>query len=237
MKRVLLLLLLSVVSIAQAQSISGPPFIAVHGQAKTEVVPDIFPLVITLKDTSMDAAKTQSLIESYAQKVLDLTGVMKMPDRDVVVSNMHISPQYRYDNKEEKQIFMGNTYQREIRLRFRRLADLKKMIELLPQAEQVQLDTQAFEASNSDELRHELMVKAVEDARKTAQTAASAVGKRVGSVHNISNQGFNLRYVESNTLDRITLTGSRQSAPPSVAMREGTIELQQHVYILYQLVD
>ena len=32
----------------QAQTISGEPFIAVHGKAKAEVVPDIFPLEITL---------------------------------------------------------------------------------------------------------------------------------------------------------------------------------------------
>jgi hypothetical protein len=42
----------------------------VHGKAKAEVVPDIFPLEITLKDTSKDAAKTQALIEGHAARIL-----------------------------------------------------------------------------------------------------------------------------------------------------------------------
>lgn len=223
----------------QAQSIGGTPFIAVHGKAKTEVVPDIFPLSITLKDTSLDAAKTQALIEGYARQVIELTSSMKMADDDVDVSNLSISPEYRYDDRDDKQIFLGNTYRREIKLRFHTLADLKKAIEALPQAKQVQLDTGSFQSSKADELRRELLARAVDDARRTADIMAKAVGKRVGGVHNISNQGFNVRYVESDaaTLDTVTVSGYAAPAPPPVALREGTIQLDQNVYIIYTLAD
>jgi uncharacterized protein YggE len=226
---------------ARAQSIGGSPFIAVHGKARTEVVPDIFPLSITLKDTNVDGAATQALIERYARQIMDLTQTMAMADRDVDISNLSVSPEYRYDDENDKQVFLGNTYERQIGLRFHSLADLRKAIDAMPKAEQVRLDTGAFESSWADELRRELLSKAVENARATADVMAESVGRRVGQVHNISNQGFNVRYVSSGEameLDSIVVTGTRLNAPsPPVAMREGTIRLDQDVYIIYTLVD
>jgi len=206
------------------------------------VVPDVFPLEITLKDTSLDSAKTQALIEGYASKVVSLTQEMKMEDRDVTVSNLSVSPEYRYDDKDDEQVFLGNTYQRQIKLSFHTLEALKKMIEALPQAKQVQLDTGTFVSSKADEIRRDLLVQAVSDARATAEIMAKAVGKRLGTVHNVSNQGFNVRYVESSdsySLDTVTVTGSRlrANAPAPVVLTKGTIQLDQNVYIIYTLVD
>ena len=241
MKRIAFAVLLLGAFNVQAQSIGGSPFIAVHGKAKTEVVPDVFPLEITLKDTSLDAAATQAQVESHAQQVIALTKAMKMADRDVEVSNLNVSPEYRWDDKEDKQVFLGNTYARTIKLRFHALADLQKAIDTLPKSKQVQLDTGGFESSKQDDIRRELLTQAVQDARKTAEIMASAVGRRVGGVHNISNQGFNVRYVtssEATTLDSVVVTGTRMAAPaPPVAMREGVIQLAQDVYIIYTLVD
>ena len=91
------------------------------------------------------------------------------------------------------------------------------------------------------------MAKAVEDARSTGEVMAKAVGKRLGDVHNVSNQGFNVQYVEGGVddppvvlaapapMDSVTVTGSRLRS--DVVLREGRIELQQDVYIIYKLVD
>ena len=231
----------------QAQTISGEPFIAVHGKAKAEVVPDIFPLEITLKDTSEDAARSQALIEGHAARILATIKQMKVPDADVTISNMSVAPEYRYDREGQKQVFVGNVYRRQIKLRFRALPDLARMIGTLPDAKEVQVDTGEFETSRADAVRRSLMAKAVEDARSTGEVMAKAVGKRLGDVHNVSNQGFNVQYVEGGVddppvvlaapapMDSVTVTGSRLRS--DVVLREGRIELQQDVYIIYKLVD
>lgn len=242
MKRIIAAAMLSLAGFsAQAQSIGGQPFIAVHGKAKAEVAPDIFPLEITLSETSKEAAKTQALIEDLARQIVGLTQTMEMADRDVTISNLDVSPEHRYNDRNDTETFLGNTYQRQIKLRFRTLADLQKMIASLPQVKQVRLNTGSFATSQADELRRELLAEAVGDARKTAEIMAASVGKRIGTVHNISNQGFNVRYAssgdafESTTLDRVMVTGSKIGAP--VVLREGSIQLDQNVYIIYTLVD
>lgn len=241
--RIAVAVVLMVVACASnAQSIGGSPFIAVHGKAKAEVVPDIFPLDITLTDTNLDAGNTQVLIEGYASQVVALTKKMEMEGRDVTISNLSVSPKYRYDDDDDKQVFLGNTYERKIKLKFHTLEGLKKMIEALPQAKQVQLDTGTFVSSQADALRKGLLTEAIDDARTTAEIMAKTVGKRLGTVHNISNQGFNVRYVESGdsySLDRITVSGSRlrENAPAPVVLSKGTTQLEQDVYIIYTLVD
>ncbi|TDK24309.1 DUF541 domain-containing protein [Luteimonas aestuarii] len=240
MKSIIAVVVLSLVALgAQDQSIGGAPFIAVQGKAKAEVAPDIFPLDITLSETSKDAARTQALIEGLAREVVDLAQAMGMADRDVTVSNLDVSPEYRYNERNDTEVFLGNTYQREIKFRFRSLADLQKMISSLPQTSQVRLNTRRFETSQAEELRRQLLMQAVEDARRTADIMASAVGKRIGTVHNISNQGFNMRYAagdDYSQLDRVTVTGARAAPPPAV-LREGSIQLDQNVYIIYTLID
>jgi hypothetical protein len=248
MKRVWAGLLLLVCAAAgHAQSIGGSPFIAVHGKARAELVPDVFPLEIKLKATSLDAAGTQARIEAHAQQIMATVKQMKMADADVTVSNLSVSPEYRYDRTAEKQVFLGNAYQREIKLRFHALADLAKMIGSLPSAKEVQIDTGEFETSRADEVRRSLMGKAIEDARQTAEIMAKAVGRKLGGVHNISNRGFNVQYVEGGnddppvvmaaprSLDSVTVTGSRLS--PGLVLRQGQIELEQDVYVIYTLVD
>ena len=248
MKRILVAVVLSFCAFGvHAQTIGGQPFIAVHGKAKAEVVPDIFPLTITLKDTSLDAAKSQALIESHAQRILQAVKQMKLPDADVTVSNLSVSPEYRYDRATEKQVFLGNVYRRQIKLRFRTLPALAKMVATLPDAKEVQIDTGDFETSRADAVRRELMAKAVEDARATGEVMVKAIGRRLGTVHNVSNRGFNVQYVEGGVddppvvfsapapMDSVTVTGSRLRS--DVVLREGRIELEQDVYIIYTLVD
>lgn len=248
MKRIAFALVLLLVAVgAQAQSISGSPFIAVHGKAKAEVVPDVFPLEITLKETSMDAERSQALIEGHAERILATVKQMKLPNADITVSNLSVAPEYKYDREAEKQVFLGNVYRRQIKLRFRKLADLAKMIGTLPDAKEVQVVTGTFETSRADDVRRNLMAKAVEDARAIGEVMAQAVGKRLGAVHNVSNRGFNVQYVEGGVndppvvfddpspMDSVALSGNRMRA--DVVLREGRVELQQDVYIIYTLID
>lgn len=245
MKRIIGIGLLALASLgAQAQNIGGPPFIAVHGKARMETVPDVFPLTITLRETSTDAARTQALIEGHAERILQIAREMRLPDADVSATNLSVSPEYRYDRETEKQVFLGNAYQRQVTLRLRKLQQLADVVGKLPDAKEVRVSTGAFESSRADELRRQLVASAVQDARRTGEAMATAVGRRLGPVHNVSNRGFNLRYVEGAEPPVIFDSPSPMDVPAAapgsrarIALREGTIELNQDVYVLYTLVD
>ncbi len=97
-----LALLVACVPVASAQGITGVPFIAAQGEARVELVPDIFPLKVTLTETSMDAAASQKKIEALASGIIDTAREMKVAEDDITVGNLSISVEERYDDKTEK---------------------------------------------------------------------------------------------------------------------------------------
>jgi len=237
MKRLIGLLVFLVANAAFAQNIGGSPYIAVHGQAKVEVVPDIFPLEVTLTEVSKDTAAAQGRIESLARTIIGLAQAQNIPDKDVEVGNLSINPETDYDEKNEKQIFLGNDYTREIKIRFRSLDGLRQFLSKVPQANQIRLDAGAFQYSDASAAKAKLMVEAIADARATADGLAKGVGKRITGVHTISNQGFNVRYAESYALDSVTVQGNALLAPGAVVLKEGRVTLAQDVYIIYLMAD
>lgn len=237
MRMALLAAAIAISGHAEAQAISGAPFIAVHGEAREEVAPDLFPIEVTLSETSADASGTQAKIESLAGKVLAIADRMKIKDADLTVANLRISPDYDYDDDTNKQVFLGNTYSREIEVRFHALDQLRDFISALPEDKALRIETRKFETTRADAIRRGLLQKAISDARATAEVLAAGVGRKLGPVHTISNQSLNIRYSESTQLGSVSVTGGAVAlmAPGVVALREGRITLDQDVYIIYAL--
>ena len=235
--KLLLVAMLMSSSLVNAQSISGPPYVAVHGEARMEVIPDIFPLEITLKETSKDIAATQGKIEALAQAIVDLAQAQQVADADLTISNLSISPEMDYDEKTEMQVFLGNTYERTVKIRFHSLDSLRKFLAKVPDEKQVQVDTGAFAYARTDEAKRTLLADAIRNAKAAADEMARGVGKRISDVHTISNQAFNIRYAESTNLDTVTVLGTALLAPGTVVLKEGRITLDQDVYIVYLLAD
>ena len=220
-----------------AQAISGAPYVAVHGEARREVVPDLLPLKVTLSETSTDPA-AQARIEALAARILGIADGMKIAAADLSVPNLSISPDYDYDSKTDKQVFLGNTYEREIKVRFHALDAMRKFIAELPDDRALRLDTESFETSRSQELRRVLLDEAIADARSTAQALAAGSGRKLGPVHTISNRAFNVSYSEGGhggSLGAVTVMGTNAAPAPPVVLREGRITLDQDVYIIYAL--
>lgn len=236
-KGVLVFLLLASPVAVHAQNIGGPPYIAVHGQAKVEVVPDLFPLTVTLTETGKDGPASQARIESLARRYLDLAEAEGMQDADITVGNLDISPNTEYDEASEKEVFLGNTYEREFKFRFHSLEALRTFISKAPVGKQVRLRTDSFAYSGSDDERRKLLRQAIEDARATADDMAKGIGMTIAGVQTISNSGFNIRYSDSSgamSLGAVTVNGSRL-LPPQVVLKRGRITLAQDVYIIYLL--
>ncbi|MCC7096746.1 MAG: SIMPL domain-containing protein [Thermomonas sp.] len=238
MKNTLLaLLLLLYAPCVFAQDVSGPPFIAVHGEAKLEVVPDIFPVTVTLQETSLETTQTQARIEGLAKELLRLANAQGVPDADMQVGNLDISPETDYDERTQRQVFLGNTYERVLTFRFHTLEALRQFISKAPTGRQVRLRTDNFEYSDKAAEQKKLLSAAIADARTTADEMARGVGMRIVGVQTISNQGLNIRYSNSSNetlLGTVSVSGSALLAP-GIVLARGTIILKQDVYIVYLL--
>jgi uncharacterized protein YggE len=245
---------------AWAQSVGGTPYVAVHGHAEVDVVPDRFPVSISIHGEGMDVAGSQAKVEDLTRQVLASARELRIADADIDVGKLDIDPQYRYDQATQKQVFLGNRYSRGIALTFHSLADLRALIGKMPAGKNLDLSTLAWESSSANEIRRKLLVDAIEDAKKTADTLAAGIDRKVLSAQTISTSPMSLSVgsyinaidvasVESTsilTAEQVrklpvarNVTSVALLAPGTVrsdlVLEQGTARLESDVYIIYLL--
>jgi uncharacterized protein YggE len=254
--RVLMTILLAAAPfLATAQSFQGKPFLAVQGHAEAKVKPDIFPIAVTLTDTSMDSAKSQTLVEGLAKQVLAVAQALKVGDLDLEIGNLSISPNSDWDEKKDEDVFKGNTYEREITIRFHNLADLKSFIGQMPESRAIKLDTKTFEYSGAAELKRKLRREAIDDARQAGLEMADAVHKRLLNLFNVSDRAQSVVYASSGYSNSDALRYSAEDARrqggtavnaidvvsvkrgSEIVLREGEIKISADAYLVYEIGD
>jgi uncharacterized protein len=223
---------------AVAQAVSGVPFIAVRGHAEREVIPDEFAVEIVLTETSFDSAKTQKKIEDLAALALQLAKKYQLSDADISISNLSIDAEEKYNEKTDQDVFVGNSYTREIDLVFKSLKDLKAFVSEFPSGKEVKVSTSVFTSSKEREVRNELIKLAVQDAKADADALAQSVGKKIIGVQNISNAAGITGYSNYSNLEAVEVTGSRTTGfhrSADIVITEGVTTIKQDVYVIYLL--
>lgn len=228
---------------ALAQVAGGQPYLAVHGEARTEVVPDLFPLNVILTDTGTDTAVLQARIESLAQQILEIAAESHVAETDLDVGNLDVSQDSRYDQVQSKVVFLGTRYQRRIGVTFHSLQAMKAFLAHIPAAEEIQVSTGGFGYSKSKAAKRDLFGKAIADAREMADAMAGGVGMRIAGVHTISNHPLGVQYFDAPAAMSVPpaprASGEAQVSmlPGEMTLKEGTLTLEQDVYIVYLLAD
>lgn len=249
-------------TISAAQSIGGTPFLAVHGSARIEVVPDVFPVSVDVQEVGMDLPKSQALVEDLTQAVLAKARALALADKDIYIGDLSVSPQQDYDATTRKSVFRGNNYRRSLLFKFRSLADLKQFLAGMPTGKQVSVRLLAFECSTANEIRRRLLIDAIADARRTADILATGIGRRVTIAQTISTSpmalsaGSYINAIDVASVESTTVLTSEQiakiPAPRSITsvallapgtvksdivLEKGSVELDSDVYIVYLLGD
>jgi uncharacterized protein len=247
MRRALILWFLALAPVAQAQTFDSHPFLSVQGHAEAKVKPDIFPVTVTLEETGSDAAKAQGLIEDLAAKTLAAAEAQGAKDADIDVGNLSVSPETKWDDKGEREVFLGNTYEREIEVRFQSLDAVRGFIAALPDMKQLKIQTGEFKYSGSRELQRKLRREAIADARAAADDMAAAVGKRLGALFNVSDRAQSTIYSNmgyaggraplARSAEAIALLAPGAARSAGIVLKEGEITVSADAYLVYLIAD
>lgn len=232
-----------------AQTFTTKPFLSVQGHAETKVKPDVFPVEVTLSDTGMNPAKAQALVEGLAARVLAAAKARSATDADIQIGNLSVSPETKWNDDTDTATFLGNTYERVIKVRFRDLESLRDFIADLPDQKQVRIETEKFEFSGQRELQRKLRREAIEDAKSAAEDMASAVDKRLVELFNVSDRAQSTIYSSMGynsatgayaaSLDTVTVMGSaiRQRRTSDIVLKEGEITVSADAFLVYIIGD
>jgi uncharacterized protein YggE len=238
----LCLLLLPTVAAAQINTLPSAPHLLVKGHADARVVPDRFTVRLNVNVTDMSPNVARQKVEAHMQQLfeaLDAAGALKGYTH---ASSLSIQPQTDYE--DGKSVFKGTQVSRSIDATFDRLDKLRLFIAAVPADEEVQLGGVQTARSDIDEISSRLRAAAVENSKVAAEKIAADYGMKIVGVYAVSEVAPDFAYgVQAGswggpqTLQAITVTGSRvlgaPPPPPGVAMRIGTMSVEQDIYAVY----
>ena len=230
MKRLMMLLaLLAIpcVALAQVNALPAAPHLLVKGHAQGRYVPDRFVVHLDVNVVDTAPAVARSKVEAHVRQILDaLKKHGALPDR-TQASTLTISP--KTETRHDVDVFVGTEVSRTVDATFDNADKLRDLLADLHTSDELRIT--GLDVHRSDEAALEMGLRklAIADSQQSARQIAEAYGMHIKGVYSVSEVAPRFSYGIDEGLAEVTVTG----AFSAIALRVGTIELDQDIYAVY----
>ena len=162
-----------------------PRTISVSGTGTVDATPDIarLSLAVQRRDARMQVARDETVKVSKA--FLSLCTKLGIKESKIRTSGLTIQPEYRWDEKENKQIFTGYFVQRQLQVEINDLDKLGNVIEGAIDAGVNEVSPPQLDSSKKKELNRDALAAATADAQANAERIATTLGVKLGPVRTV----------------------------------------------------
>jgi uncharacterized protein YggE len=162
-----------------------PRTISVSGSGTIDATPDIarLSLAVQRRDESMQVARDETVRVSKA--FLALCTKLGIKESKIRTSGLTIQPEYRWDEKENKQVFLGYFVQRQLQVEINDLDKLGNVIEGAIDAGVNEVSPPQLDSSKRKELNRDALGAATADAKANADRIATSLGVKLGPVRTV----------------------------------------------------
>lgn len=163
-----------------------PRTISVSGSGTVDATPDIarLSLAVQRRDVSMDVARDSTV--KVSRDFLALCKKLGIPEKKIRTSGLTINPEYRWDEKENKQVFIGYFVQRQLQVEINDLDKLGDVIEGAIDAGVNEVSPPALDSSKAKDLNRDALAAATADAKANAERIATSLGVKLGPVRMVN---------------------------------------------------
>ena len=204
---------------AFADAFPDEPHVIVDGSARVVAVPDLLEMSLTISELNLDVAKAVATVEKRSSAFLAVIKSLDVDPKDVSSSELSITPRYNWNNRE--QTLIGNLVSRKVDLTLRDLTRYHDLIAALIDARIGEVGQTTLKSSKEDELRRELLQKAVADARFKAELLVSDATEGLGSIYSLASQSQGQVYRGEFRQAAAVQADAGSFEPGSIELREG----------------
>ncbi len=158
----------------------------VIGNGEVFISPDVANISFSVETTSKTAALAVKENAEDTNNVLTALKSKIGQEDKLSTSNYNLSPIYEYNNQTKKSEFKGYRVTNTVTLKSYNLDNLGALIDAAAQVGSNKIQGLSFDTTKRNDYRREAMVKAVKDARSTADTVADAAGVKITTIYQIS---------------------------------------------------
>jgi uncharacterized protein YggE len=228
MAALLALLLVAGSHSAFADAFPDEPHVIVDGSARVVAVPDLLEMSLSISELNLDVAKAVAAVEKRSSAFLAVIKGLDVDAKDVSSSELSITPRYNWNNRE--QTLIGSLVSRKIDLTLRDLTRYHDLIAALIDAKIGEVGQTTLKSSKEDDLRRELLQKAVANARHKAELLVSDATEGVGSIYSLASQSQGQLY-------RGEFRQAAAVQAEAGSFEPGSIELRESVRAIFYLTQ
>lgn len=174
-------------SLAFSQTVSNEKnTLQVSGKGEITTKPEKANITISVETTNQNASTAVSENAEKMNKVMQKLKSQIGKNDKISTTAYNLTPVYTYDEKTRKSELSGYRVSNSINVESKNLDIVGKLIDSATQAGANRIDRLSFDLDNRDEYRKRALVKAVQDARETADIVAKAAGVTIVKIMQIS---------------------------------------------------
>ena len=216
---------------AAAPAAKNLPTLSVDGEGTGIATPDRATITIGVTSQASDAGKAQNDNAWTTEQVNKAIKALGIETKDIQTNNYSFHPNYRTTEKHRNEI-SGYTVNNSIIVIVRDIKQTGKVIDAALGAGANEIHSLDFSAGNTQTVRKEALLKAVQDARDKAEILAKGLGKRIVGIQNVSES---TGYLESRRYDNVMLAAAKTAAATTI--EPGSLSLTARVHVDYILED
>lgn len=230
----LLCLVLSLImsSMAFSQTVNNEKnTLQANGKGVVTAKPDKADLTISVETMSQNAS---SAVKENAEKMNRVMEKLKSQigkNDKISTTGYNLSPIYTYDEKTRKSELTGYRVSNSIIVESKNLEVIGKLIDSATQAGANRIDSLSFDTDKRDEYRRQALVKAVQDARETADIVAKAAGVTIVKIIQISPS----YEIPIPVYKEFALTAREAAAPPPTQIEPGELTVSASVNMVFEI--
>jgi len=160
--------------------------ISVTGRGEIFITPDVANISFSVETNAKTASEAVKQNADNTSKVLKALKAQIGKDDKLSTAGYNLTPVYEYNNQTKKSEFNGYRATNVITVKTHDLNNLGNLIDSAAAAGSNNIQGLSFDTTKRDEYRREALVKAVEDAKTTAQTVTNAAGVKITKIFQIS---------------------------------------------------
>lgn len=163
--------------------------VSVSGAGEVKAQPDMAYVSIGVEARRPTVNEARSQVNETVERLLALTRDLKIDSKYVDSTRLQVQPDYRWDEKTQKQVLQGYLVNRQVEVEVHDLERLGALLEKAVSAGANQVGGARLDSSRRKDLERQALALAVEDARLNADTLAQAAGVKLGPVQSLSASG------------------------------------------------
>lgn len=203
----------------------------VNGKGLIVVKPDIANLTISVETTNPSASDAVKENADKMNKVLKGLKSQTGKEDKISTSSYRVVPVYTYDENTKKSVLTGYRVSNSIDIETKNLNGIGKLIDTASQAGANRIESLRFDTDKRDEYRRQALIRAVQDAKETADVVAKAAGVSILKIIQITPSSD----IPVPIYREFATTAKVVAAPPPTQIEPGELTVNASVNILYEI--